>query len=538
MRRESLARSGGLSLFGSAFAALSALALTALIGNGFGPAGTGVFFQAVAVFTVVSQVLRLGSNSSIIRFISAQRALVGIDDSWRISLLAIVPVAVIATGVGILMAVFASPLGHFLAPAENATELARIIASMAPFVVVGAVLSVLQTITRMVRGVGAFTLLQSILLPLSRLAVAIAVLTLALGADTAFFGWMAVLPLWLVVTVAVVAQPLNRDRIAAGAVHPRDRTSMSEFFSFSAPRAVGASLETALDWSDVLVVAALTTPAQAGVYAVATRAVRAGQIVDRAMRIAVSPTISKLLAQRKLDDARRLHTAVTRFMILASWPFYLTLAVMGPAVLSLFGDGFEDGWIVLALLSGAMMVSSAAGMLQSVLLQGGRSSWQMYNKAVVLVVNVGLNLFLVPLLGITGAAISWVVSLSVDTTLAAWQVHRGMGVRLEPRSLLGATVLPLLVFGVGNAVVRLIAGATLPGLLIGLPVLVVLYAGLVWLLRTRLGIDSVLDRFLPARFTRIFAGRVFASRVPARHGRGAKQQSERPSEPAPTAGDR
>ena len=54
--------------------ALAALVLAVLIGNGLGAHGTGVFFQAVGFFTIVSQILRLGTNSSIVRTISEQHA--------------------------------------------------------------------------------------------------------------------------------------------------------------------------------------------------------------------------------------------------------------------------------------------------------------------------------------------------------------------------------------------------------------------------------------------------------------------------------
>ena len=498
--RERLARSGALSLGGSAFAALAALALTALVSNSYGPGGTGIFFQGVAVFTVVTQVLRLGTNSALIRFISARRAETGLTDAWRITLVALGPVLVLSGIVAAAIAWGAVPLAGFLAPAPDAGDLADLLVALAPFVVIGSVLGVLQTIARLVRGVGTFTVLQSVALPASRLVVVLAVIVLAgtaHGADTAFLGWLAVQAPWLVVTAIVVAAPLIADRRRARArVTP---TSTREFWAFSAPRAVGASLETALDWSDVLVVAALTSPREAGIYAVVTRAVRAGQIIDRAMRIAVSPRISHLLALGDREAATRLHTAVTRGLVLLSWPFYLALALLGPAVLSLFGPGFESGQAALAILAGAMMISSASGMLQSVLLQGGRSSWQMYNKAAVLGVNIGLSLLLVPVLGITGAAVSWLACLILDTALAAWQVHRLMGVRLEPRALLLPGLVPLVVFGIGCTVIRIVAGDSLAGLLVGLPLLCGVYLVVIRLLRSRLGVSLALFRRSPGR---------------------------------------
>ncbi|HEY9423538.1 MAG TPA: polysaccharide biosynthesis C-terminal domain-containing protein, partial [Microterricola sp.] len=207
--------------------------------------------------------------------------------------------------------------------------------------------------------------------------------------------------------------------------------------------------------------------------------------------LAVSPAISRLLARGDLLGARTLHTKVARAMILTSWPFYLTLATMGPAVLSIFGPEFVAGSIVLTILAGAMMIATSAGMLQSVLLQGGKSSWQMYNKAFALALSVGLNLLLVPVLGILGAALTWTACVIIDTAIASWQVHRRMGMLLEPRKLLLSMAIPLAVFGVGGVIVRLIFGATLPALIGGLLVFGAIYLVVLWFLRGRLGIVAL-----------------------------------------------
>ena len=497
--RGGLARSGAISLAGSAFAATAALALTLLIGNGLGASGTGVFFQAVGIFTVLTQMLKLGTNSGIIRELARQRAHDERGGAWRTVLIALVPVVVVSVVVAVVVGLFAEVLAGWLGPPQQRDDLTVLLRDLAPYLVVASAMSVLQTASRMVRGVGTFTLLQNVLLPASRLIAAGAVLVLGWGALSAFRGWLLPLPVWLVATIVVVAVPLVRDvrdRSPGGAGW---RRSSAAFWRFSAARGVGAALETVFEWADVLLVAALASPADAGVYAVVTRTVRAGQVVDRAMRIAASPTISGQLARDDVDAARTLHTRVARTMILATWPFYLVLALSGAAVLQLFGPEFVRGAGVLAVLAAVTMITTAAGMLQSILLQGGRSSWQVGNKAVAVVLIIGLNVLLLPPLGLLGAAIAWSVAVAADTALAAWQVHRRMGVRLEPARLVSAAVPALVVFGAGGLIVRALSGdAPLPAAL-GSLALGLLYLGWLWLDRHRLGLDPVWALLLPRR---------------------------------------
>jgi O-antigen/teichoic acid export membrane protein len=493
---ERLARSGLLGLTGSVTAALAAFAVAVVVGNALGAYGTGLFFQAVGIFTIASQVLRLGTDSSIVRSISEQHAFDRHGEAWRTVVIAVVPVAVLSTAVATAMWWFAEPLATWLASPGTSEQLEPYLRFMAPFVPVGAILAVLQIASRMMNGIQTHTLAHSAGFPVIRLAAVVVAVWLVGSAFAAFAAWLSMIPLWLLLAAGLLARPIARDwRARTHASEPFGRASR-RFWAFGWARAVSRSLEVLLEWSDVLIVAAIASPAAAGVYAVVTRTVRAGQVVDRAMQLAVSPAISRLLARGQVGATRALHTSVTRAMILCSWPFYLTLAIMAPAVLRLFGPEFESGSLALQIVAVAMMISSGTGMLQSVLLQGGRSRWQMYNKSVVLTASIGLNLLLVPLLGIAGAALTWALVVLLDTSIAAWQVHRHMGVALQPIRLLPAAAIPLVVFGAGLGAVRLLFGASVAALLIGVLGAGLVYVVVLWRLRRRLGIE-VIWRELP-----------------------------------------
>ena len=491
MRSERLAQSGLLGLLGSVVAAAAAFAVALVVGNALGAYGTGLFFQAVGIFTIASQVLRLGTNSGIVRAVSEQHAFGRRGEAWRTVIIAAVPVAVLSTLVAAALWWSAPWLAEWLVPPGSSDQFEGYLRLMAPFIPLGAVLAVLQMASRMLDGIVTYTVAHAIVYPITRLA-AVVVAVLAVGsAYSSFAAWLWAIPFWLVVAVALLARPFIEDwRRRAEALETLPEAS-ARFWSFSSARAVGGSLEILLEWSDVLIVAALTSPADAGVYAIVTRTVRAGQVVDHSMRIAVTPTISRLLARGESAATRALHTTVTRAMILIGWPFYLTLAIMGPAILGLFGPGFESGTAPLVILGGAMMVASSAGMLQSILLQGGHSSWQVGNKSIVLTASVGLNLLLVPVLGIIGAALTWALIILLDTAIAAWQVHRRMGVGPHLKPLLPAMVAPVVVFGGGLGVIRLAFGTSASALIGGVIVVGLVYMAVLWVLRRRLGIESL-----------------------------------------------
>ncbi|MDY0907918.1 lipopolysaccharide biosynthesis protein [Microbacterium sp. CFBP9034] len=491
MGAERLARSGLISLTGSAFAAVAALVVTSIVGNLLGASGTGLFFQAVGIFTILTQVLRLGTNSGVVRFISAERAFDRTGAEWRIVLYAVVPVAAVSACASIVLWLGAPGLARWLAGPGEASSLEELLQAMSPYVAVGAVIGVLQIAARMLRGVGAFTLLQSVLLPASRLLTVLIGTVVALSASAAFQAWLWPLPFWLLVSILVITAPFVRDFRLRHRFRDDRRATFRSFWRFNLPRALGASLESVLEWADVLIVAALASPEVAGVYAVATRTVRVGGIVDKAMRVAVAPRTSSLLARGELTESSRLHVRVVRAMILLNWPFYFLLISMGGSVLLVFGPEFVQGWAPMALMAAATMLQTAAGMLQSILLQGGRSTWQMYNKSLAVTISIAGNLLLVPLLGIWGAAITWVVVVVVDNALAAHQVHRRMGVHLAPRALIVPALLPLVVFGIGGAAFSWWGGVGFASLIVGTATLSAVYAVVLWALRRRIGIAGL-----------------------------------------------
>ena len=92
--------------------------------------------------------------------------------------------------------------------------------------------------------------------------------------------------------------------------------------------------------------------------------------------------------------------------------------------MGVFGDGYDVASDVVLILSLTMLLATACGPVDSVLLMAGHSWLSLVNSTVTLAVNVGLNLVLIPLYGIRGAAIAWSVAIVVRNLLPLVQVRR------------------------------------------------------------------------------------------------------------------
>lgn len=482
-RRSGLAGAGAINLLGGACGSLIGLVLAAIVGRTLGTEGAGSYFIAVAAFMIVSNVAELGADTGLVRFVSAAAATGRLGTVRALVRAALRPVLVAGTGFVLLVAVLA---GLDVGPSSVPGPL---LVGGATLAVTSSLLAIALSLTRGFGDATTYPLLQNVALPVLRLvAVGTAVLT---GAATTgvVAAWMV--PTLLVALVAaLVARRQLRRHTADLATEPADT---SAFWRFSASRGFAAAIEIGLEWIDVLLVAALTSAEAAGVYAVVTRCARAGEVVQQAARVAVGPQISAALARDDVPRAQEIYGVVTAAMIWLAWPFYLLVAVFGDALLSLFGPGFEDGATSLAVLVAAMAVATAAGTVQTIVLMGGRSSWQLADKTGALVLNVSLDLLLIPLWGIEGAAVAWAITIVADTAVVVWQVQRLMGVRPTGSYLWVAAAVSTVVVGGLSLASRLAFGSSV-GIMVGTAAVVAaVYLALSVLLRDRLGLTRLVE---------------------------------------------
>jgi O-antigen/teichoic acid export membrane protein len=478
-----VARGGVLALAGTAAAAVLGFVLTVVVTRGLSATMAGEFFTVTALFLIVQTVVAFGVAAGVVRFVPRFLVLDRASDIPALLGAAGIPVAVAGLVASVVLWFSAPALDQLFSDGTGATlDSFRLLAL---FVLPGVLEIVAVESTRAFRSISAYVLLQQILLPLSRPVLVFAAISAGAPLAVVVAAWALPLVVALALAAVVVLRSLRRlDRSAPATPW---RAVAREYWSFTALRGISSVIDVALTWLDVLMVAALLSAAEAAVYAAASRFITAGTLALSAMRLAAAPEISAALARDDRARASELYRVTTQWVVLSSWPLYLVLGLFGPVLLGLFGPGYESGSTSLAILCAAMLVALAAGNVGSVLLMGGRSTWVLAVKVLVLVVNVAANLVLIPRLGIVGAAIAWALAIVVDNAISVLLVHRGMLVSSRGPGLLKAMVLAAACFGVLGALARWAFGPTAVGLLVALVVGAAVYLPLVW--RSRASLD-------------------------------------------------
>ncbi|MCO5992794.1 lipopolysaccharide biosynthesis protein [Actinoallomurus rhizosphaericola] len=494
------ARGGAIGLVGSGVAAVAGFLLTVVVARVLGPAQTGVFFTVVALFMILTEVTELGADTGLVRTTARLRALGRVGDLRRVVVAALVPVLAVGAVTGLAVFALAPWLAGLLVDSAHHDDAVFLLRVCGPVLAVSAARNVALSGTRGMGSLAAFTVQANVITPLSRPVLVIAVATVGYGAGGVMVAWSLPIALTFVAAVAILWRLLRRaeseDHAAAGAGRAASTatgpdqvgpvaagvgrvasaaaggdgiasdgaasSAVREFWAFSGLRGVAAMLEIVVTWLGVPLVSAMVSSHDAGIYATAGRFITTGTLVLAATRLAVAPQIAGLLARGETRQAEDLNAVATGWIVAASWPLYLALAVFGPFVLTLFGTDFRGGAGAMAILACAMALVLATGNVQTVLLMGGKSSWNLIDKAVVVVLMVVLHLLLVPPFGIIGAATAWGVSMLVDNLLAVVQVRYLMGLRLRTRTLAPVGAWALVWFGGLGIVLRVLLGTGLP----------------------------------------------------------------------------
>jgi O-antigen/teichoic acid export membrane protein len=538
-------RGSTLNLASSVVSAVTTTGLTLLATRAFHPAEAGAFFTSISAFAILVAVAALGTNIGLTYFVARLRSL---GEEHKIPALirsAVGPVIIASIAVTGIMFLISDPLAHLVlrghadrsgvTPEAVATSLRAIGVAM-PFA------GVLNAYLGASRGYGDMrptAYIGQMAVPAGRLLGAAA--AAALGASA------LLAPLWAVsyVPAALVAwywmRRISRTRarprvtlpdvppevaalLALSTPVPPDRSlrlpaespspdrpgsrmarrrqssvSGREFWKFTTPRAIANTAQNILQSLDVVLVAAIRGPQEAAIYTAATRFLVIGQLGSIAISRGSQARFTELFTVGDRRGANEVYQVTTSWLVVLMWPMFLLSVIFGPLVLAVFGRAYDAGGIVMVILGLSMLVATVCGQVDMVLITAGRSSWSLANGLLTVVVNVGIDVALIPKYGITGAAIGWAIAITVSNLVPLAQLSKVF--RLHPfgRGTIIACVLSALSFGALALVIRFAVGDSVLGLAVALIGGCALYVPGLLRFRKVLHLPA-----MPRRLTRIF----------------------------------
>lgn len=164
-----------------------------------------------------------------------------------------------------------------------------------------------------------------------------------------------------------------------------------------------------------------------GVYNTCFNLAQLAAMVMVAINTSVQPKLSQLYHKGDLTAFKKLAQQSSKLIVLTSIPAYLLLTLGAKYILAIYGQEFVIGWKVLAVISLGQIVNSFCGPVAQILNVTGHQKKLTVIVFFASIINLALNLILIPKMGMMGSAIASLVSVSLWNIWASFIIKSKLG---------------------------------------------------------------------------------------------------------------
>ncbi|MBV9253813.1 MAG: oligosaccharide flippase family protein [Actinobacteria bacterium] len=407
-----MARGGALNLVGALFSQIAFFLITVLLARVLGRAQVGLYAQGFAFLSLLGLLSLSGFRAGLTRFVAVHLA---DDDPAALRGTVRLGLGLSAGGAAVLGAALwlAAPWlsHHFFSDPHLVTPFRYVGATLPASVFADAALSATQGY----RTMKPYAYVGLLFEPGLRISLT----ALALWTNHGLRGAMIALTVSNYAGALAAAVALRR---LMGRITEHPRYEPRELFGFSAVSWLASLASTGLIWADTIILGVYRSSAEVGVYQVATRLVMLAAFVMVPVNAAFAPRIADLHRRARTDNLRRTYAAATGWILRLSLPGTIACIALRHQLLELFGRRFVAGATVTLVLALGKLVDSATGPCGLMLNMSGRPVLSLVDNVGALVINVVLNLMLIPHFGITGSAYAWAISLTLVNVVRVVQV--------------------------------------------------------------------------------------------------------------------
>jgi len=207
-----------------------------------------------------------------------------------------------------------------------------------------------------------------------------------------------------------------------------DRELYRDFVSYSVPFTFGDVAGFVYKSIDVFLILFFIDSSAVGVYAVAYAAARLISMFSTAFNFLGSPVASELEAEGDITDALSVNSLVLKWLVMASIPALVPLVFFPAEFISIiYRPEYTTGATTLVILVIAFAIHNVFSAQRNLLEAAGSSRLIMLNNVLAGASNLLLNLYLIPRMGIEGAAIATAFSYLLQDALMVVELRYILG---------------------------------------------------------------------------------------------------------------
>ncbi|MFT4867550.1 MAG: O-antigen/teichoic acid export membrane protein, partial [Candidatus Nanohaloarchaea archaeon] len=399
---NALAKGAGWAAIGMVVSKFMTFTFRAVIARFLDPSAYGQFSLGLSVLVILNSIAFLAMGSAAKKYISeylTKDDFASVKGAIYSSFGLVLPFSLLATAVMFFGADF---IAYDVFNTENPQQLKTIIQILAFVPPLGNLLDLSEAIVLAYKKVKYEVLTEMLFRNFVQLLVTAVLLVLGFNIISAAWGWLIAVLFALVLILYLIEFRLGP--IVRSSTKPN--LMPRKMLNFSAPLVLGSIIGTILGHTDTLMLGYFLTDTQVGIYNVALPIAVLIKLPYEALGKLALPSISEMKEQDEKEIPDIIKT-LTRWSIAVSFPIFAVVALFPEQTIQLlFGNQYVAGATALIILAFGRFVKSATGHMGSIIQTYEETQIIFKNSFAKFIINVGLNLLLIPIIGIIGAAIA------------------------------------------------------------------------------------------------------------------------------------
>jgi O-antigen/teichoic acid export membrane protein len=414
-----IARGAGLAVIALTLGSLFSFIFRLIIARYGAPADYGIFSIATAVLNIAALLAGMGLYQGATRYIAFFR---GKGDAAKVksTISASIKLAAVASIV-LSLAIFltAEPMALKLFHTTEAALPLKIFAAGIPF------FTLIQVLVAVFRGfdrIEPTAIFQYLVLNILFVIFLSLIIIAGLPVIAIFYAYLATLVITFCTLAVYTARRLPSQTGSAAAVDARPVTR--QLLLFSLPLLGVSVFGMVTMWTDTLMLGYFKTPETVGLYNAAAPLARFVSEPLAALILIYTPVATGLFSRNRISELRTTYAISTRWLVFITIPVFLVLFLFPEAVLNLFfGAAYTPAAVALRIMSLGFIINNLLGPNGASLVAMGHPVFLMWTNLAIAVISITLDILLIPPLGIVGAAISSVTSVTLVNILRSVKLY-------------------------------------------------------------------------------------------------------------------
>jgi len=202
------------------------------------------------------------------------------------------------------------------------------------------------------------------------------------------------------------------------------RIKFRNLLKVSFPMLMTSSMAYIINWVGVFILGIYNSESDIGVYNIAMKLSMLTNISLFAVNSIAAPKFAELFANKNMIGFNQTVYQSSKLIFFTTIPIILILLIFPTYLLGIFGDEYEKGKWVLIFLTIGQFINSISGSTGYILQMTG---YQKIFQNIIFfsaVINIFMNIILVPSLGIFGASISSMICIIIWNFLSVFIIYK------------------------------------------------------------------------------------------------------------------